>query len=260
MCLIVFSYQYHNKYPFILAGNRDEFYDRPAKQAHFWDTNPRMLAGRDLKAGGTWLGVSEKGEFGAITNYRNLYNPTESERTRGEIIPDFLTGHKPAKEKLNAINEMKHKYSGFNLLAGSARQLYYLNNINGDYRPIVPGIHGISNAFLDTSWPKVEKARNEFEEITSSETIDKEAIFQLLETSDPFPEEFLPDTGLSKEMEKEVSPIFIETEGYGTRCSSLLMIDHDGTVKFTEKTFRIQNGKSESVKEFSFDIEPLKNL
>lgn len=255
MCLIVFSYQHHNKYPFILAGNRDEFYERPAIQAHFWDTNPRMLAGKDLKAGGTWLGVSEKGEIGAITNHRNLYNPTEGERTRGEIIPDFLTGHKPMKEKLNAINKMKHKYSGFNLLAGSVLQLYYLNNIKGDFRSVKPGIHGISNALLDSSWPKVEKARNEFEQITFSETIDKEAIFQLLESSDPFPEESLPDTGLSHEMEKEVSPIFIETEGYGTRCSSLLMIDYDGTINFTEKTFRIQNGNSDSVKEFSFDAE-----
>lgn len=255
MCLIVFSFNHHPKYPLILAGNRDEFYERPAKEAHFWDTNPQVLAGKDLKAGGTWLGVSERGEFGAITNYRNLYNPTEGDQTRGEIIPVFLTGHKPAKEKLTAINENKHRYSGFNLLAGSVRQLFYLNNTHGDFRPIEPGIHGISNAFLNTPWPKVEKARNEFEQITSSETIDKEAVFRLLKASDPFPEESLPDTGLSKEMEKEVSPIFIETEGYGTRCSSLLLIDHNGTVNFTEKTYRGQNGKSDSVKEFSFDTE-----
>lgn len=256
MCLIVFSFKHHDKYPVILAGNRDEFYGREASQAHFWDTNPSLLAGKDLRAGGTWLGVSQQGEFGAITNYRDLNNPLNGERSRGEIIPDFLTDTGSPVEKLMRIKKKSAAYSGFNLLAGNANQLFYLNNINGQFQPVEAGIHGISNAFLDTPWPKVEKAKSAFKQALQPDMINREEIFQLLQDSDPFPLEKLPDTGLSPEMEKAVSPIFIKTNDYGTRCSSLLIIDIDGQVQFTELTYHVKSEGSESVKEYSFNTAP----
>lgn len=252
MCLIVFAYKHHPEYPLILAGNRDEFYGREAQQAHFWDTDPAMLAGKDLRAGGTWLGVSKKGEFGAITNYRDLNDPRAGERSRGEIIPKFLTTVKAPDQKIRQLRKQNHHYAGFNFLAGDVDQLFYLNNINGNIQSVTPGIHGISNAFLDTLWPKVETARSEFQKAISSSTIDKEKIFNFLNDSKSYPEDSLPDTGLSPEKEKAVSPIFIETEGYGTRCSTLLTIDNDGRIHFTEKTYDAQREASESVKEFEF--------
>ena len=256
MCLIVFAYRHHPQYQVILAGNRDEFYGREAQQAHFWDTEPVMLAGKDLRAGGTWLGISQRGEFGAITNYRDLKNPREGERSRGEIIPDYLTGNESPDQKMTRLKNQIHHYAGFNFLAGNADQIFYLNNISGDVQSVSRGIHGISNAFLDTPWPKVKAAKSAFEDAIIPAVIDHEAVFKLLQNSDPFPQEKLPDTGLSQEMEKAVSPIFIKTEDYGTRCSTLLTINYDGQIQFTEKTYHFNGDSSETVKDFSFNTAP----
>ena len=255
MCLIVFSFKHHTKYPVILAGNRDEFYGREAQQAHFWDTEPSLLAGKDLRAGGTWLGVSQNGEFGAITNHRDLNNPVNGERSRGYIIPVFLTNNGLPEEKIKRIESNFSKYSGYNLLAGNTDQLFYLTNVKRQTKTVSPGVHGISNAFLDTPWPKVEAAKSAFEDAIKPALIDREAIFKLLQDSDPFPQETLPDTGLSPEMEKAVSPIFIKTDDYGTRCSTLLTIDYNGRVQFTEKTYHF-NGDSSVTKNFSFNTAP----
>jgi uncharacterized protein with NRDE domain len=252
MCLILFSFKNHPEYPLILAGNRDEFYGREAQQAHFWNSIPSMLAGKDLRAGGTWLGVSGKGEFGAVTNYRDLRNPINGDRSRGEIIPGFLAQNGSIEKKLHQVKKNYPKYSGFNLLAGNADQLYYLNNINRQFRKVNPGINGVSNAFLDTSWPKVEKAKVAFRQATKPTSIDRGKILQLLQDSESFPQEILPDTGLDPEMEKAVSPIFIKTENYGTRCSTLLTIDNEGQVHFTEKTYHINGEETEVITEYNF--------
>lgn len=252
MCLIVFSFRHHPDYPIILAGNRDEFYERPARPAHTWNTQPNIIAGKDLKAGGTWLGVSEKGELAAITNHRNFYNPIEGEKSRGIIIPDFLTSEKPAQERIHQINRESQDYSGFNLIAGSSEELWYVSNVRDKAGTVSPGIHGISNAFLDTPWPKVEQAKAEFRAATRHPVIDPEEVFDLLKSSEPFPQEQLPDTGLSSEMERAVSPAFIKTDSYGTRCSSLLMIDYEGNTTFTERTYDHITGDVRSEQNFEF--------
>lgn len=252
MCLIVFAFNHHPEYPFILAGNRDEFYAREAQEAHFWDTEPEILAGKDLRAGGTWLGISKRGEFGAITNYRDFKNPKEGPRSRGEIIPNILTQDGSVKKNLHRLIQKSHDYSGFNLLSGTCEKLYYANNINGDIETVEPGIHGLSNAFLDTPWPKVENARSEFKAALNSASLDKASIFEFLRNSETYPQASLPETGLSPEMEKAVSPIFIETDGYGTRCSTLLTIDTSGRVNFIEKTYT-NSDDSDFVTEYTFD-------
>src|SRR6056297_830636 len=256
MCLIVFAFNHHPKFPVIFAANRDEFYAREAQKAHFWDTKPAVLAGKDLRAGGTWLGVSEKGDFGAITNFRDLDNPREGDRSRGEIIPEFLTRENSPQQKLRQLIQESQHYAGFNLLAGNSERLYYLSNVSGDMQTVAPGIHGISNAYLDTPWPKVEVAKSECKQAIKPTRIDRDMIFRFLKNSDTYPEESLPSTGLSPEMEKAISPIFIETEGYGTRCSTLLTIDRPGNVHFTEKTYPVDGDSSEEVKEFSFKTSP----
>ena len=252
MCLIVFSYNHHQTYPFILAGNRDESYKRPTKQAHFWDTDPAILAGRDLKAGGTWLGVTKEGRIGALTNYRDFNHPREGEKSRGELIPDFLKSSNSPKEVLADLIRRGDRYDGFNMIAGTAKKLYYISNINKTLKEITPGIHGISNAFLDTPWPKVNVARDTFRSAISGAEIDEKAIFSLLKNSETYPQEKLPDTGLSPEMEKSVSPIFIETEEYGTRCSTLLTVDNSGLVRFVEKSYHTNEPEKE--KRFEFKL------
>lgn len=253
MCLIVFAFNHHPEYPFILAGNRDEFYAREAREVHFWDTEPEILAGKDLRAGGTWLGISKRGEFGAITNYRDFKNPMEGPQSRGEIIPNILTQEGSVKKNLHQLVQKSQEYSGFNLLSGNCDNLYYVNNINGDIESVEPGIHGLSNAFLDTSWPKVENAKSEFKNALNTTTLDKDLIFEFLRNSETYPQPSLPDTGLSPEMEKAVSPIFIETDGYGTRCSTLLTIDSSGCVNFMEKTYT-KNKDSDFITEYTFNI------
>jgi len=255
MCLIVFGYKAHKNYPLILAGNRDEFYDRPAKSAHFWNTEPPLLAGRDLKAGGTWLGISRKGVLGAITNYRDLTRPAKGEKSRGAIIPEFLKHEFDLKNVLQPFIDHGELYNGFNLIAGDTESLFYLSNITNHIERLNPGCYGISNAFLNTPWPKVNTAKKKFNSIISSDKIDEEAVFNLLQNRKTYPEPLLPETGLTPEMEKAVSSIFIETEDYGTRCSTLLMIDNMGEVTFIERTY--PNGKrdSEIEKRFEFEIE-----
>lgn len=254
MCLIVFSYKTHENYPFVLAANRDEFYDRPAKSAHFWNTDPPLLAGKDLKAGGTWLGVSRKGVLGAITNYRDLTNPRKGEKSRGEIIPEFLKNEYDLQSALETFIEHGELYSGFNLIAGDTNNLFYLSNITNHLERIAPGCYGISNAFLNTSWPKVKIAKKEFKSIISADKIDEDAVFNLLKNRKTYPEHLLPETGLTPTMEKAVSSIFIETENYGTRCSTLLMIDNKRMVTFIERTYSNDKNDNEIEKRFEFEI------
>jgi len=255
MCLIVFSYKQHPDFPFILAGNRDEFFARPTLEAHFWDTKPEILAGRDQKAGGTWLGISRRGRIGAITNYRDFNNPREGERSRGEIIPKVLLGKNSAEKEIRSIGDRGNLYGGFNLLAGSLDSFFYINNISGKVESVSNGFHGISNAYLNTPWPKVEEAKKGVKEIISNRNFRTEELFEVLLNSKTYDEHSLPDTGLSKEMEKKVSSIFIDTEEYGTRCSTVLLIDKNGHVSFTEKTYlRNDTIKSKTVS-FEFEIE-----
>lgn len=255
MCLIVFSYKIHEKYPLILAGNRDEFFARPAEEAHFWDTQPPVLAGKDLEAGGTWLGVSLTGVMAALTNYRDLNNPRERERSRGKLIPDLLVNDGKINEKLRDFVQNGSQYDGFNMIAGGKKELFYINNITNRFKKLEPGMYGISNAFLNTPWPKVEAAKEKFSEIISNNNIDKEAIFTLLKNRRTYPLDELPETGLSPEMEKAVSSIFIDTGNYGTRCSTLVMIDRQNNVSFTERTFSADDDKTETEKRFKFKIE-----
>jgi len=255
MCLIVFSYKNHSKYPFIFAGNRDEFYSRPTRTAHFWDTKPQILAGKDLKAGGTWLGISKTGEFAALTNYRDLNHPRNREKSRGELIPYILTTSEPEKQAVKNIISNGDQYDGFNMIAGNTDKLFYLSNIRESYEPIKPGVYGLSNAFLDTPWPKTEQSKKDFSNAILGNNPDEEAIFRFLKNPKTYPSDQLPNTGLTPEMEKAISPVFIETDKYGTRCSTLLMIDNNGQVTFIERTFPVDEQNSETEKRFQFKIK-----
>ncbi|MEQ8523729.1 NRDE family protein [Gracilimonas sp.] len=239
MCLITFAYKSHPRYDLILAGNRDEFYGRPTREAKFWseEGNPNILAGKDLEAGGTWLGVHKSGKWSALTNYRDPSIKKEDPPSRGEIVLDYLKANQTAMDYLADLSKKAELYNGFNLLVWDEKDFYHYSNQNKKVTRIEPGIHGLSNALLDTPWPKLVTANQELRNIISEEDFDKEDIFKLLADDRKASDHELPVTGIPKELEKAVSSIFIKTENYGSRCSTVLLIDKEGNIDFTERRF-----------------------
>ncbi|MEX0608563.1 MAG: NRDE family protein [Balneolaceae bacterium] len=255
MCLIAFAYKAHPKYNLILVANRDEFYGRPARPASFWtdEKYPDILAGKDLEAGGTWMGVHKNGKWAAVTNYRDPSIIKENPPSRGELVLDYLRGNDSAMDYLQALTAKANDYRGFNLLLWDDKSLLHYSNQSKIVNRIEPGIHGLSNALLNTGWPKVRYAKTALKELSGSENFEKEELFKLLMNERKAPEEELPVTGIPQHLEKAVSSIFIRTESYGTRCSSVLLIDKEGNVDFTERSYK--PGTTELIEEKNFNLE-----
>ncbi len=237
MCLILFSYQQHPEYPLVLAANRDEFYDRPTRQAQFWDEHPDLLAGQDLDQGGTWLGVTRQGRIAAITNIRNPAAIKLSGSSRGELTREFLTGKEPPVDYLKKITGVKERYNGFNLIAGTIDNLYYLSSCSTTPNQLDPGLYGLSNAELDTPWPKVETGKTALAEILSASSPSVEAIMRLLTDSRQAPDHDLPDTGVGISMERTLSSRFITAKDYGTRACTLILVNNRGDTLFYERNY-----------------------
>ncbi|MBL8002290.1 MAG: NRDE family protein [Flavobacteriales bacterium] len=227
MCLIVLAYRVHPHYPLIVAANRDEFRMRPAAPAHFWDDAPELVAGRDLQAGGTWLGITRSGRFAALTNHRDLRRAPLQGPSRGHLVRQALEGGiDPAATAV---------FEGFNLLHGPVHALRYHTNITGADEALAPGIHGLSNALLNTPWPKVERAKVALAQVLAQGPAPA-ALFDLLADATVAADAQLPDTGLPLEQERAVSSIFIAGAQYGTRCSTVVLVDTEGQVHFEERT------------------------
>jgi len=238
MCLIVFAYKYHPHYPLILIANRDEFYDRPTRKAHFWDDYPDLLAGRDMKYGGTWMGITRSGRFAALTNFRENVKSREQALSRGLMVTEFLTNMEPPETFLNGIILREEEYNGFNLLVGDLTSMLYYSNRSRKMKALNPGIYGLSNHLLDTPWPKVVNTRQALiDVIEGSDTVDVDRLANLLYDQTPAADDKLPNTGFELEWEKVLSSPFIVTPTYGTRATTSLLIDNDGKVKFTERSF-----------------------
>ncbi len=253
MCLIVFALNVHPEYKLILGANRDEFYNRPASPAKFWDDHKNLLAGKDLKDGGTWLGVTKQGRFAAITNYRDLRNIKLNTPSRGNIVKSFLIKDDDIENFSKEIISTKGHYNGYNLIYGCADYLFYFSNYNNSLQKIDKGIHALSNHLLNTPWFKVVKSKNQFERVIQN-NFAAEDIFKILSDTILSPDNELPETGLDKEREKIISSIFIKTKEYGTRCSTVITIDNNNFVNFTERTFN-NNSKNYSEASFNFQIE-----
>ncbi len=238
MCLTVFAYQVHKQYPLILATNRDEFYERPTRPAQFWENQPDMLAGKDLEAGSTWMGITKNHRFAALTNYRDMKSIKENAPSRGQLVTDYLDSDSDPVEFFRSIKSDASDYNGFNLLFGSVNNLYYFNNQHLELRKLEPGFYSLSNAFLDTKWPKTEKALSDFKPLVKEENLQENKFFDLLRNTETYPDHILPATGLPIEKERLVSSIFILSDDYGTRSSTLLLANPAGKTTFTEKTFK----------------------
>jgi uncharacterized protein with NRDE domain len=228
LCLILFAYQAHDKYKLIVAANRDEFYERPTAPVHFWEDYPDVLAGRDLLKRGTWMGVTTTGRFAALTNYRDPKEQSVGKRSRGELAADFLKDNKHPETYMHELAKKRNIYPGYNLLAGDANVLYYYSNVEDKVQKLEPGIYGVSNHLLNSDWPKVIKGKEGLSKlITESNSDLDEQILNLLQKADPAPDVMLPNTGVSLEWERILSPIFIKSEGYGTRSSTVLLISDE---------------------------------
>jgi len=244
MCLILFLHAKHAAFQLVLGANRDEVYDRPTAPLGFWDDCPDILGGHDLKIGGTWMGITRTGRFAALTNLRDPALQHDGAPSRGLVVTDFLRGDMNPRNYLENLRDSGTAYNGFNLLAGKGPDLFYYTSRTGEIRELLPGLYGLSNRFLDTPWPKVEKGKREFGRLASSDIPDKEAIFDLLADRSVPPDDRLPQTGVGIEWERILSPLFIESEIYGTRSSSVLLVGKDGQVRFTERIFIRTGGKT----------------
>ena len=237
MCLLVFAWKTHPVHALIFAGNRDERQARAAAPAGLWPDAPEVLGGRDLEAGGTWLGVTLSGRFAVVTNYRDGLDPPKAPRSRGALTAEFLTGAMGAAEYLESVRKHASEYGAFSLLVGDRRELHYFSNRGGPGGPVTPGIHGLSNHLLDTPWPKVQLSKARLAALLEQGAPNSEALFRILADRNQAPQEELPDTGIGAELERRVSAAFVVNPVYGTRCSTAIRLQHDGGLHFAERRF-----------------------
>lgn len=239
MCLLVLAWNAHPRFRLVVAANRDEFHDRPAAPLDWWRDLPGVLAGRDLRGAGTWMGVSQAGRFGVLTNYRDLEPPPAPDApSRGEFVPRFLAADAAPRPWLQELRPDASRYAGFNLLVGTDEELFYFSNRNGfDPQPLSPGVYGLSNHLLDSPWPKLLRARERLRELVAAGRIETEPLFALLADRTPAQVDAIPQTGLPPDWERALSAPFVVHGRYGTRCSTVLLVERHGRVTMAERRF-----------------------
>jgi uncharacterized protein with NRDE domain len=232
MCLIAIAWQAHPEFPLVVAANRDEWRDRPAVPAHWWADHPQLLAGRDLQAGGTWMGVTRERRFAAVTNFRDPSDRRSTALSRGTLVAEFLLGTGTPEAYLRALAGRAARYNAFHLLVSDGASLVYFGSREGEVRAVEPGVHALSNHLLDEPWPKVQRARSA---LAGALGDGDEPLFAMLSETAPAPDDRLPDTGVGLERERSLSPILIAGPDYGTRASTVLRMRRD-RARFEERT------------------------
>jgi len=222
--LILLGVEAHPRYPLIMVANRDEFHARPTRPAGFWPDQPHILAGRDERAGGTWMGVDRAGRVAALTNFRNPDAPDSAPRSRGDLPAGFLGGKQSAAAYLEQVAKRRDEYLGFHLLLWEHGRCRHYSNRQDEAQCVAPGVHGISNEHLASAWHKVRAGRRALRRAIACSADDNEALFELLR------DEFEPDAA-------DGPPMFIRGDAYGTRSSTVLRIDRQGLVDFEERRF-----------------------
>lgn len=235
MCLIAIAWQARADLPLVVAANRDEWRDRAAQPAQWWADRPQVLAGRDLQAGGTWLGISREGRFAAVTNFRDPSDRRSTARSRGELVADFLAGHLEPGAYAEHVARRAHEYNAFNLLVADTATLWYFGSREGPPRPVAPGVHALSNHALDEPWPKVVHARRAMEAaIRDADPAPR--LFEMLSDTTPAVDDDLPRTGVPLDWERRLSPALITGEDYGTRNSTVMIAPAQGPATLEEWT------------------------
>jgi len=256
MCILFIAIKQHPLYPLIIAANRDEFHKRPTQAAHFWegDEKPlagkesiagekpsdekKLLAGKDLTAGGTWMGINNAGSIAALTNIRAPGKERPNAVTRGELVANFLKQNVDHSEYLKKLEDSHLQYNGYNLLFGDLKKLQVYNSFENTVDELTDGVYGLSNANLNSPWPKLDMGRSALAKYCkSTEALDHEHLFELLGNNLPANDDELPNTGIPVEWEKKLSSIFITSEEYGTRSSTVLLIDEQQQAYWEERSF-----------------------
>lgn len=236
MCIVFLALNQHPDYPIVLAANRDEFHQRSSRALHLWEEKTSLAGGRDCQKGGSWLMASHNGRFAAVTNIREG-QPETAPLSRGAIPYDFTTSNDPTAY-LNQLLEQRDRYAGFNLIAGDANQVWYLNSKDGEIITLSSGVYGLSNGRLDTPWPKLTKGKAHFaQQLTLGQPMLQQALFTLLRDTTQADSTQLPNTGIEKQWEQLLSSIFICHPIYGTRCSTLLFVDNASRSTLIERNF-----------------------
>ncbi|MCK9283502.1 MAG: NRDE family protein [Rhodocyclaceae bacterium] len=251
MCLVLLAWQVHPEFPLVVAANRDEFHARPSAAAEFWNDHPQVLAGRDLSAGGTWMGITRSERFAALTNYRDPAQMRSAAPSRGALVSDFLTGTQSPWQYAKQVANGSAAYNGFNLLVGDGHELAWYSNMDDEIRLLEPGIYGLSNELLDTPWPKVREAKSALGDSLAA-LPDDTPLFRLLRDDRRHPDEQLPRTGVSLDLERMLSAAFIRSPNYGTRSSTVLIRDRGGHTVFDEQTWQ-PDGLPGERRRFSFN-------
>lgn len=238
MCLITFAFQHLEQFPLMVIANRDEFYARPTAPLHWWDAeNQTIIGGRDLQDGGTWMGMSAKGRFAALTNYRAPEYMQGGKPSRGALVTMCLQDNMPLEEIHRFLKTRSNQYNGFNLVYGSREEMFYYNNVQDKHQQLYPGIYGLSNAYLNTPWPKVLKAKKAFTEQMQNRDAEN-TLLTLMQNDETAPDSELPNTGVPLEWEKKLSAMFITSTEYGTRLTTFVSIDRNGNVVYREKGYQ----------------------
>jgi uncharacterized protein with NRDE domain len=236
MCLILFALRQHPDYPLIVIANRDEYYARPTRSAHWWEDSAGIFAGRDLQAQGTWLGVNRNGRFAAVTNVREPGASASARLSRGNLPREFLAGDEPPESFLTRIKPDADAYAGFNLLIGNPASLYFYSNRQPELIEIPAGIHGISNGLFDEAWPKLTSGKQALSSALASTTTDS-ALMQILTDNTAAQDHQLPKTGITIDIERMLSSRFIRSADYGTRACSIVKFDNQDQISFIEQNY-----------------------
>jgi uncharacterized protein with NRDE domain len=252
MCLVVCAWRATKHFPVILAANRDEFHDRPSAPANWWPHAPDVLGGLDLRAGGSWLAVDRRGRLATVTNVRGDHMAPPEARSRGHLVRDFLVHGQQARGYLEQLRQQAHAYAPFNLLVADGQRLAYCASTTAEPIELEPGIYGLSNAALDTPWPKVQKLKRALTHaVQQADPVPH--LFQALKDGEPAEDDQLPDTGIELEWERRLSAPFIRSPRYGTRCSTVVLLRADGELRLSEQRFDT-DGNRTGGSEFSFQL------
>ncbi len=259
MCLIIFAYQSDPRFPLVVAANRDEIFARPTNQSALWtdgESGQQILSGRDKQAGGTWLGITQSGRFAAVTNIRD---PSRTERrapSRGDLTREYLAGNDSPQQYCKRLTESYDQFAGYNLLVGDSNSLLYANNREKKVWEVEPGVHGLSNGLLNSSWPKIEKGKTRLQALMKQpEGLTTDALIAMMGDRSQAQDADLPDTGIGIEIERKLSSAFIlnPKRDYGTLCSTALIVDQRGATRFSEQNFDSLGNRSQG---HAFQLPP----
>lgn len=253
MCCLFLALGRHPHLRLVVAANRDEFYGRATEPAQFWGDADQILAGRDLEQGGTWLGVTRGGRFAAVTNFREPGRAKPDAPSRGHLVRDFLQGRDSPEQYLADLAQIGTNYNGFSIVVGSVGQLMYYSNRGQGPLQLDSGLYGLSNHLLDTTWPKIRRGKDKLEQLLAMPAGPSPSdLLNLLQDRTVADDQELPQSGLALRQERVLSPIFVATESYGTRSSTVIRLSCNGSLDFTERTFP---SHSEAATTVRYDVE-----